>query len=216
LAVSRKGRSVPEMVEVWSRVSGYRLELAERVEPLEQADLDAPSWCEGWRVRDVIGHLVHLAEATQLTMATAIARNGLPPDRALAAVARQLGQLSGSQLAERLRGARSGRFHVIGTPSSVALGEVLVHAEDALRPIGQTLAASPDDVAPVLGVYRRVGGLAFHRRSLPKICLRADDADWKAGQGPDVTGKAIDLLLLLANRRQVVGSLAGEGARLLG
>ena len=204
------------MVDVWGRVSGYRLELADRVEALERDQLDVPAWCEGWRVRDVIGHLVHLAEATQLTMATAIARNGLPPDRALSAVAQQLGQFSGSQLADRLRRAQSGRFHVIGTPASVALGEVLVHAEDALRPIGQTMAASPDDVVPVLGVYRRVGRIAFHRRPLAQVRLTANDADWTAGRGPTVSGKAIDLLLLLANRRQVFASLTGEGLSLLG
>jgi len=204
------------MVDVWARVSGYRLELADRVEVLDSTELDTQSWCEGWRVRDVIGHLVHLAEATQRTMVGAIARNGLPPDRALSVVAQQLGQLSGSELADRLRRARSGRFHVVGTPASVALGEVLVHAEDALRPIGQTLAASPDDVVPVLGIYRRVGRIAFHRRRSPKVCLRADDADWTAGQGPDVKGQAIDLLLLLANRRQVLASLTGEGVSLLG
>ena len=197
-------------------MSAYRLELADRVEALEGTELDSRSWCEGWRVRDVIGHLVHLAEATQLTMIGAIARNGLPPDRTLSAVARQLGPLPGSQLADRLRRARSGRFHVIGTPASVALGEVLVHSEDALRPIGQTLAPSPEDVVPVLGVYRRVGRFAFHRRLPTQVSLTADDADWTAGHGPEVKGRAIDLLLLLANRRQVVASLTGEGVSLLG
>jgi uncharacterized protein (TIGR03083 family) len=207
---------VPGMVEVWSRVSAYRVDLADRVETLEGTELDNPSWCEGWRVRDVIGHLVHLAEATQSTMVRAMVRHGLPPDRTLSAVARQLGSRSGSELADRLRRARSGRFHVIGTPASVALGEVLVHAEDALRPIGQTLAAAPEDVAPVLGVYRRVGRIAFHRRLPMPVCLRADDADWTAGRGPEVEGHAIDLLLLLANRRQVLASLTGEGVSLLG
>jgi uncharacterized protein (TIGR03083 family) len=208
-------RSVPGVTEVWDRVANYRVVLADRVEALEAGELNAQSWCGGWRVREVIGHLVHLAEATQFTMARAIARNGVPPDRALSIVARRIGQLPGTELAARLRRARSGRFHVIGTPASVALGEVLVHAEDALRPIGQTLSASPNDVVPVLSFYLRFGRIAFHRPPPRHVCLRADDADWTAGHGPTVHGKAIDLLMLLANRRQVVPSLFGEGVSLL-
>lgn len=35
--------------------------------------------------------------------------------------------------------------------------------------------------------------------------------DWRSGVGPEVRGKAIDLLLLVANRRQVVDQLDGPG-----
>jgi hypothetical protein len=41
--------------------------------------------------------------------------------------------------------------------------------------------------------------------------LVATDLDWLRGDGPEVRGKAIDLVLLVANRRQVLPSLEGPG-----
>ncbi len=41
--------------------------------------------------------------------------------------------------------------------------------------------------------------------------LVATDLDWERGDGPEVRGKAIDLVLLVANRRQVLPSLEGPG-----
>jgi hypothetical protein len=42
----------------------------------------------------------------------------------------------------------------------------------------------------------------------------ATDLDWSRRKGPEVKGRAMDLLLLLANRLQVLGRL--EGPRLAG
>ena len=59
----------------------------------------------------------------------------------------------------------------------------------------------------------RIESLAsdFHAAPARGRRLVATDADWARGQGPEVKGRAIDLLLLLANRRQVVPLLEGPG-----
>ncbi|MFI5044333.1 MAG: maleylpyruvate isomerase family mycothiol-dependent enzyme [Acidimicrobiales bacterium] len=202
-------------VDVWARVAARRVELADRIDTLDPAELDAESWCAGWRVRDVIGHLVQLAEATQRSMAMVLLRNGLPLDRGLAAAARRIGDRPADELAARLRRSAGGRFHVVGLPRAVALGEVLVHSEDALRPVGRPLDTGPDEAATVLDVYRRIGRLAFHQ-PIPDATLVATDTAWTAGRGPEIRGRALDLLLLLANRRQVLGDLTGPGLDTIG
>jgi uncharacterized protein (TIGR03083 family) len=204
------------VADVFELVARYRRELADRVDELGAPDLDAPSWCEGWRVRDVLGHLVHLAEATQLSMLRDIGRNGVMAHRAISRVARQLGERPPYELARRLRQGAAGRYHVLGSPRIVALGEVLTHAEDALRPVGQTLSPSPADVQPVLDVYRRIGRFVFGQQLPKNLRLVARDANWSTGDGSEVRGDAIDLLLLLANRRQVVPGLEGPGVARLG
>ncbi len=116
--------------EVWHHVREVRLDLADRVEGLDPEQAATPSLCEGWRVRDVVGHLVHLAEATQLSMARDVVRNGPSPQRALGRVAVRLGDLPLDELASRLRRAADGRFRVVGLPPATVLGEVVVHRED--------------------------------------------------------------------------------------
>ena len=187
-----------------------RTTVAARMRELTADQAGAPSWCEGWRVRDVAGHLVHLAEARQLTMARDILTHGVVPDRALSRIATALGDRPVAELADRLEAAAAGRFHIPGSPPAVALGEVVVHGADMFRPLGMAWDVPGETVRPVLPTYRRVGRLAFHGDP-GGVRLVATDVEGQEGEGPEVRGRAVDLVLLLAHRRQVVGSLAGPG-----
>jgi hypothetical protein len=80
-----------------------------------------------------------------------------------------------------------------------------------LRPLDASEDVEPSVVAPVLEVYRRLGRFAFHASPAAKVTLVATDADLRIGSGPEVRGAAIDLLLLVANRCQVIDTLAGPG-----
>jgi uncharacterized protein (TIGR03083 family) len=202
-------------VDVWHEVAAQRVQLADRLEALGPGAADAPSWCEGWRVRDVLGHLVHLAEGSQLRMARAVLRHGPSPDRALAHEARVLGDRPVAELTARLRAGADHRFHVLGSPRVAALAELLVHGPDMLRPLGYDLAVDPQLPAAALGLYRRVARLAFHAAPAKGVTLVATDADAWLGSGPVVEGRAIDLLLLLSNRRQVIDQLTGPGVAAL-
>jgi len=197
--------------DFWDLVRQYRHQLADRLDALPSGDWDKPSRCNGWRVRDVAGHLVHLAEGSQASIARDLLRNGVLPDKALSAVAIKTAKAPGPELVQRLRAASGGRFHVPGSPRAVVLGEVIVHGADALEPLGQSLKVKPADAEQVLDTYRRVGRLAFHTQSTSKVRLVATDADWSGGTGPEVRGTTVDLVQLLANRKQVVSRLEGPG-----
>ncbi len=112
-------------------------------------------------MRDVIGHLVHLAEATQLSVTGDLVRHGPTPDRMLSWKARELGKQPLPELAARLRAAADGHFRVVGLPPQTVLGEVVVHREDALRPLAVATGVDADEVVPVLDLYRRIGRVAF-------------------------------------------------------
>jgi uncharacterized protein (TIGR03083 family) len=199
--------------DIWPDVARLRHEVADRIENLPEEQWGANSWCSGWRVRDVLGHLVHMAEATRWSVVRDALRNGVLPDRFLGRIACQLGAKPVPSLARRLRDAAGGRYHAVGTPPAVALGEVIVHAADALRPLGLALDPTSETVAPVLDVYRRLGRLPFHGAPHRGVRLVASDLDWARGGGPEVRGRAVDLLLLMANRRQVLPLLSGPGLK---
>ena len=84
-----------------------------------------------------------------------------------------------------------------------------------LRAVGRDSDVDPKAVGPVLGVYRRVGRLAFHGAPAKGVTFVATDARVRLGTGPEVRGRAIDLLLLLANRSQVLDALTGPGVDLV-
>jgi uncharacterized protein (TIGR03083 family) len=157
------GRLVPvDAAHLWPEVRTQRLQLADQIEALDETAWNVASWCEGWRVRDVLGHLVHLAEATQLSMGADVIRGGLRPDRALSRSAKRLGDTPVPELCQRLRASSDGRFHVLGSPATVALGEILVHGSDALRPVGADVHAPTTDATTVLDAYWKLGRVAFH------------------------------------------------------
>jgi uncharacterized protein (TIGR03083 family) len=204
-----KDWSPVDTTQLWPEVRRQRYWLADRIETLDEAAWNSASWCKGWRVRDVLGHLVHLSEATQFSMGADIIRGGLRPDRALSRAACRLGNEPVPVLCQRLRVAADGRYHVLGSPAAVVLGEVLVHGSDVLRPLGMDIDSPPVDATMVLDTYWRLGRLAFHAAPHKGHRLIATDCGWTRGHGPEIKGKAIDLLLFVANRRQVLPNLDG-------
>jgi len=200
-------------VDVWGVVADQRRALASWSRTLDTVAADTASWCDGWRVRDVLGHLVHLAEVTQPQLLRNVVR--LSPDKAFDRHARALGDRPVAELADRLERSAHRRYRVPGLRDVVAAGDVLVHTCDMRRALGEPDGIDPDVVAPVLSFYRRAGRLIFHASPAAKTTLVATDVEFSAGKGPEVRGRAIDLLLLLANRLQVLGELSGPGLAMI-
>jgi uncharacterized protein (TIGR03083 family) len=200
-------------VDTWGEVRRLRIEFADGIAGLSADQWDAPSWCAGWRVRDVLGHLVSMRETKQPALVWEIIRNGFRPDRAVDRLARASGDQSVHELVERLRHGPDRR--VAGLPPELALGDLLVHSADALRPCGLMPDPPTADVVAVLETYKKSGRRMFHAVPHRGVSLNATDVQWHSGAGPEVRGRAIDLLLLVANRRQVVDQLDGPGVATL-
>jgi hypothetical protein len=57
----------------------------------------------------------------------------------------------------------------------------------------------------LIGTKRRIAG----------ITLRATDADWSFGTGPEAAGPILALVMAMTGRKAAVGELTGEGAATL-
>lgn len=198
-------------VDTWGEVRRLRLEFADEIGALSPSAWDCESWCTGWRVRDVLGHLIQNAETNRLSMFWQILRNPFRPDRTVDRLARAVGDQPVPDLVERLRRAADGHFRIPGVPVEVGLGDLLIHGADALRPLGIVPEPPLADVIVALDTYKKWGQRVVHSAPHSRVSLTATDAEWHTGDGPEVRGRAIDLLLLMANRRQVVDQLAGPG-----
>jgi uncharacterized protein (TIGR03083 family) len=188
-----------------------RRQFADQMEALDDTAWNAASWCAGWRLRDVLAHLVRGAEMSYGSLTVDLLRGGFRPDASVRNAARRLGETPVPELADRLRAAATRRFHLVGASEGMGLADVLVHSADAFRPVGLDVEVAPADVAPALDTLWTRGRVIVHAVPQRGRRLVATDLDWSRGSGPEVEGKSLDLLLFVANRRQVLPCLEGPG-----
>lgn len=203
---------------VWGWVADQRRALADSLDSLPADAWDQPSLCAGWRVRDAVGHLVALAEASRPSLAFDVVRQLRLPGEALTRIAQREGAAEPAELVSRLRLAAEGRFVVPSQPPQVSLGEVVVHGVDALRPVdGDEPITPPYRLGPVAEAYRRIVPIFGGGRRIRSIRFVTTDGDWAVGPtgGPVARGAAIDVVLALAGRPAGVQGLIGPGADLL-
>jgi uncharacterized protein (TIGR03083 family) len=199
--------------EVWAQVRSERLRLADEIEGFSAEQWTTPSLCAGWRIAEVTGHLVFLAEGSQLRGTWYMWRygRGVFVNRMIDATARRWAQATLAELADRLRAAADGRFRLPGAPPPAALAEVVIHGEDIRRPLHLPAPErDPADLVPLLDFYRRIGRWFLHRGTR-RLRLEATDVDWAIGTGDLVRGPALALLLALAGRHSPCDELEGNG-----
>ena len=190
-------------------VASEYLALADVLSAANEADWNASSLCEGWRVREVIAHLTMAARYDQATfMAELEARDG-DFGRLSNELAAQDAQLPTAELVANLRAdtllhwAPRGSYHD-------ALNHVVIHGLDAMVPLGDRRYPPAETLQIVLedltagGIHEHFGTSIVGRR------LETSDLDWSYGSGPVLRGKAGDLALALCGRAVPPGRLEGD------
>jgi uncharacterized protein (TIGR03083 family) len=182
---------------------------------LSEPQWDQPSLCDGWRVRDVIGHMVSGSEFGLAALPGKLIGARLSLDRAAARLAVQVADSRpAAQLLEdwaRYETAPKAQgFARTLKPRDILLDHV-VHTMDMLRPLGIDRPSSPSRLRAALDAAPQVGGGARSKRRTAGLRLVATDVDWAAGEGPEVRGSAEDLLLALCGRPAGLAGLTGDG-----
>lgn len=204
------------MSDSWTLVRDERAALVEDLSGLDVHQWDVQSLCGDWTVRDVAAHLVDNARTTPLRLVLAMARARFDFDRQNAmGVARELGDSPGATL-EGLRGVVARRTGP-PAPTDSRLVEEVVHGEDIRRPLGLTRAYAVEAVERSLRYQARTSvAMGGGRQRIAGVCLRATDSDITIGQGPEVSGSALSLLLMTSGRSLARDDLRGPGVARLG
>ncbi len=198
--------------EYWDRVRTMRLRLADFLETLTPDEWGAPSLCAGWRVRDVAGHLSLVPTITTWEMLAAAPRAGFDPNRINTLLARRYGSVPPAEIVRRIRDHAGERRTAKALDVRNSLFDIVVHTQDIAVPLGRELAVDPEVTRAGLERVWSMGWPFHARKRFDGVTLRATDTDWVAGSGPEVSGPALSLLMLLTGRaRVVVGSLTGPG-----
>lgn len=196
---------------IWDESSDIATTLGE----LGEADYDAMSLCEGWRVRDVASHMI-VGHTTPLPkILVEVAKNRFSVPKASFEASREYGS---AHTAAEIRDAwtavaadhtRKGIAKVISDKEGFV--DHLVHHQDIRRPLGRPRAIAPERLVAALDALPSIGGFLKSKQRMKGLTWRATDVGWTFGEGPEVVGPAESLILAASGRSVSLPEISGAG-----
>ena len=196
--------------KTWSQIHAGRAALADTIEGLTPEQWQTPSLCAGWNVGMMAAHLLSSAEQTPGHFIGAMTTSGFSFNRAMERDIRARKDLTAPQIAERLR-RRTTTTNKPPAPTVAMLGEVVVHGEDLRRPAGLAAPVDAEAANACLDFYRMASFPVGSKKRVAGLRLATTDTGWTSGDGPEVTGPALSVLLAMTGRSAGLADLSGDG-----
>jgi uncharacterized protein (TIGR03083 family) len=200
--------------ETWTFIHRERAAMVGTLSSLTTDQWSSASWCAGWSVQDVTGHLLAAAEQTPVNFYKELLLAGFRFNVFTDRGARRLSAIGPDELVRRLQ-ARTTTTNHPPAPVMAMLGEIIVHGEDIRRPLGLEHQPPMPAVVAVADSWKGTNLLLGAKRRITGLRLQATDTDWAHGDGPEVSGPLLALVLAMVGRKQVHPDLTGEGVAVL-
>ena len=187
-------------------------DLAAYLHGIAPEDWERPSLCDGWRVRDVVGHILDGNELNLLTLPFRLGRYGFSSDRSGKAysIARAEGQPVGDLVSDfDARDPWAGTCKVF--PPRITLVDRLAHHQDIRRALDHPRTVPEERLLAVLDATPRLGSVIGARRRTKGLRFEASDVDWSWGDGPTVRGPGEAIFMAMLGRGHALADLGGEG-----
>jgi uncharacterized protein (TIGR03083 family) len=196
--------------DTWKFIHSERAAMAQTWTTLSPEQWAAQSWCGGWSVQDVAGHLVAAAEQTPMNFYRELISAGFKFDVFATRGAKRLAAVGPSELIRRLQ-ARTTTTNHPPAPVMAMLGEIIVHGEDIRRPLGLEHQSPQAALVAVADSWKNSNLLIGAKRRIAGVRLVATDVQWSHGDGPVVSGPLVGLVLAMTGRKGIHPDLTGEG-----
>jgi len=185
---------------VWAAVHDERRKLVADLAGLSEEQWATPSLCAGWDAHDVVAHLVDSAKTTRLGFARRLiaARFDFDLDNE-----RGIERERRSRPSETLAALAAAAELSHTPPANLAtrLVEAVVHGEDIRRPLNIRSSYPPAAVVQALEYQLRTRvSMGGGKERGQGVRLVADDTGMSWGDGPEVRGSALDILLAVSGR----------------
>ncbi|MGH8791709.1 MAG: maleylpyruvate isomerase family mycothiol-dependent enzyme [Stackebrandtia sp.] len=196
--------------EVKAAIAAERRELAAVLDSLDAKQWDAPTLCEGWRVRETTAHIVMPFRYSAPRFVWEMLRSkGNFNQMADRCAKRDAETLSAAELVAALGDNADHPWKPPGGGFAGALSHDVIHGLDITVALDLDRKVPLDRLRIILD-STSTRQVKFFGVDLDGIELRADDLDWTYGSGTPVTGAAQDLLMALCGRKLPAGRLHGE------
>ena len=191
-----------------------RSELADFLEQLSPDQWEVDSLCAGWRVRDVVAHVISYEEHGYGELLRRMAKARFRFANLNEVGLSEYNQFEPHELIGFLRAHLDPRGTTARLGGRVALVDAMIHQQDIRRPLGMPRSIPAERLRCALPFAVTAPPLRgfWHARG---VRLIATDLEWSRGKGPEARGEAEALLMVLAGRGGVAQELTGSGADVL-
>lgn len=196
--------------DVWLDVVEEREALMELLDTLTPEQWDARSLCTDWLVRDVVGHMVSETQMSVARLTLGMIASGFRINRYIAKDAQRRGGATVPDLLNDYRAMLSTRRHLPGLSSLSMVEDIVVHQLDIRRPLDRDRSV-PERRMIVVASDLQANRFFPGAKLFQDLRVTANDADWSAGDGPEVAGPIEALVLTLSGRFVALDELHGDG-----
>ena len=191
-----------------------RADVADLLGSLSDEQWNAASLCAGWRVRDVVAHMIDYDHLAVPDVFRRLARGRLRLDKINAIGVSEAASMTTDELLQRFRASLTPTGLTKGFGGGIALVDGLIHHQDIRRPLHLPRTIPADRLRFVLNVGTKSPTLPA-LRLMRGLRFVATDIDWSTGRGPEVRGPAESLLMTVVGRRGAIDDLTGDGKQKL-
>lgn len=202
------------MPDLMPMIHAERQSLADTLSGLSDEDWSHSTWCDKWSVQDLVGHLVAAASITAPHFIGGFIRKGFSFDKFVEGDLKTFAAGTPSDVLARFNTIIKSTRKPPG-PSYVALGEVMVHGEDIRRALGQTAEHPKEHLVTLAEAYKKTGAPLRGKKRSAGLHFAATDTDWSSGEGPEVKGPTMSIILGMVGRKGALPDLTGPGVETL-
>jgi uncharacterized protein (TIGR03083 family) len=207
--------SLLDPAEIAAAVRDERHRLADWLATLTDQQWRTQSLCSAWTVRDVLAHLTTTTRQTVPgVVREAVKARGSFDRMEVNVAAARAARYSTSDLLDQLHRSAESTRRFPGSSPLDPLMDLVIHAQDVARPLGQAYCSPVRVVTASLTHVvsnRFMGGPG----RLKGLHLVSTDSSWTHGSGARVQGSELDLLLTASGRPDGLRGLIGSGVELL-
>ena len=202
------------MADLMPMVHAERASLGEFLDTLTPAQWSAPTWCDQWNVQEVVAHLTAAGNITAGHFFAGFAKAGFNFDKFVDGDLRHYSAGTPAEVKARYDQIITSNRKPPG-PAYVALGEVMVHGEDIRRSQGARGEHPAEHLVTLADLYKKTGPPLRARKRIAGLKLQATDADWSTGDGPEVKGPCMSLIMAMVGRTGALADCDGPGVETL-
>jgi len=198
------------MADLMPMVHAERRSLADFLDTLTPEQWSAPTWCDKWNVQELVGHLTAAGNITAPHFFGGFITSGFSFDKFVDKDLRKYAQGAPADVRARFEQIVDSNRKPPG-PAYVALGEVMTHGEDIRRPLGTKGEHPAEHVVTLAEMFKKTGPPLHGKKRSDGLRFVATDVDWSAGEGPEVRGPCMSLILAMVGRAGALADCEGDG-----